>query len=220
MSQLSLAAPTPETAPGATRIVGLRDARYGEVFLAYPHADGITIEVWNTLGLNECPQEAWDALDVAEIATQHDAVLAILNGPRHWLLDAIENTPHADRREMTFGGLEMFLAATVDLGAELPDRRPYRQMFINRDTVWEWEAGRHVHELVSDSGDTYVMQAYCLAQTPDMTEAGLAGIADRLTLPPGWSYRTRTLTEPLRVRAINGVGTVIQDDLQNTYHLH
>lgn len=219
MSPLTIGAPTAHTAPGAIRIEGLRDARYGEVFLARETGGSITVEVWNTLGLNDCPQSAWDALDPTRLAEQHGAIVAILNGPRHWLLDAIENVPHAERREATFGDLQMFLAATVDLGSKLPDRRPYTQLFVNRDTVWEWSAGRTVHELTSDTGDTYVMQAYCLAVEPDLTEEALGHIGPRLNLPSGWRYRSRQLDAPLRVRAIDGVGTVTQDDLQNTYHL-
>lgn len=63
------------------------------------------------------------------------------------------------------------------------------------------------------------MQAYCLAVEPDLTEEALGHIGPRLNLPSGWRYRSRQLDAPLRVRAIDGVGTVTQDDLQNTYHL-
>ena len=42
---------------------GLRDVRYGEVLLLSGSDGTYSAEVWNTLGLNDCPQEAWDALD-------------------------------------------------------------------------------------------------------------------------------------------------------------
>ena len=85
--------------------------------------------------------------------------------------------------------------------------------------MWEWSAGRTVHELVTATGDAYVMQAYCLAVEPELTEPDLIDIATRLTLPRGWTYRSRQLDEPLRVSSRDGVGTVVQDDLQDTYHL-
>lgn len=219
MVQLGLAQPVVGAAPGAVRIEGLRNARYGEIFLVRGMANGFVAEVWNSLGLNDCPQDSWDKLDTTEIAEEHGALLAILNGPRHWLLDAIENVPPVERRLVTFGSIDMFLAASLDLGGDLPTPAPYTERHVQRNTVWEWSAGRIVHELVTATGDIYVMQAYCLAVECDLTEDDLSGIAPRLTLPRGWTYRSRQLDEPLRVSARDGVGIVIQDDLQNTYHL-
>jgi hypothetical protein len=76
-----------------------------------------------------------------------------------------------------------------------------------------------VHELVTATGDRYVMQAYCLAVDPELTEPALVDIAPHLDLPRGWKFESRQLSEPLRVSARDGVGVVVQDDLQNTYHL-
>lgn len=219
MVQLGLAKPVVGTAPGAVRIEGLRDVRYGEVFLVRGMENGFVAEVWNTLGLNECPQDSWEKLDHTEIAHEHGALIAILNGPRHWLLDAIENVPPAERRVATFGSIDMFLAASLDLGGDLPTPTPYTERKVRRNTVWEWSAGRTVHELVTATGDRYVMQAYCLAVDPGLTESALVDIAPQLDLPRGWRYESRQLSEPLRVSARDGVGIVVQDDLQNTYHL-
>ena len=218
MAELRFAPPTPDTAAGAVRIEGLRDARYGEVFLVRTRADRVFAEVWNTLGLNDCPQDAWDALDIAQIAEANGALAAILNGPRHWLLDAIENVPPAERRTATFGSIDMFLAAAIDLGTELPSPTPYTVRRIERNTVWEWSAGRDIHELVDPDGNLYVMQAYCLAVEPTLTQAALFDIGDRISPPQGWNYRSRRVDDVLRVSAHDGVGLIIQDDLQNTYH--
>jgi hypothetical protein len=219
MVQLGLAKPDVGAAPGAVRIDGLRDVRYGEVFLVRGMENGFVAEVWNTLGLNDCPQDSWDELDRTAIASEHGALIAILNGPRHWLLDAIENVPPADRRVTTFGSIDMFLAASLDLGGDLPTPTPYTERKVRRNTVWEWSAGRTVHELVTATGDRYVMQAYCLAVDPELTEPALVDIAPHLDLPRGWKFESRQLSEPLRVSARDGVGVVEQDDLHNTYHL-
>ena len=219
MVQLGFAQPVVGAAPGALRFDSLRDVRYGEVLLIRGMESGFVAEVWNSLGLNDCPQDSWDKLDTAQIASEHGALIAILNGPRHWLMDAIEFVPPAKRQVATFGSIDMSLVASLDLGGDLPTATPYIEHQVRRNTVWEWSAGRTVHELVTATGDTYVMQAYSLAVAPETTEEDLPGIAPRLTLPHGWTYRSRQLVKALRVSARDGVGTVVQDDLQNTYHL-
>ncbi len=61
------------------------------------------------------------------------------------------------------------------------------------------------------------MQAYCLAVDPTLTTDDLAGLADRLDLPDGWSFSTRTLDAGLDMLSTDGVATVVQDELENTY---
>lgn len=45
----------------------------------------------------------------------------------------------------------------------------------------------------------------------------LTDLGARLTLPTGWRYRSRVLTEDVRIVAEGGMATVVQDDLGNTY---
>ena len=61
------------------------------------------------------------------------------------------------------------------------------------------------------------MQAYCLAIDPDLTFEALASLGERLEPPAGWSFRVRTLDEPLGLLSTAGIATVLQDELQNTY---
>ena len=53
-------------------------------------------------------------------------------------------------------------------------------------------------ELVAPGGDTYVMQSYAQIKDPALTLAKLGSLGRRLKLPPGWRYRTRTLTPAAR----------------------
>lgn len=217
MGTLAFEDPRTLTDADAVRIVGLRGLRYGEVLLVRRRAERFEAEVWNSMGLGECPQDAWDALDPAAIASEKDALLAMLNGPRHWLMDVIENVPRPDRRLDRFGDIDMSLVATVDLGSDIPTAEPYTERSVARDTIWEWSPGRTVHELVRPDGAVFTMQAYCLAVDDTLGEDALDGIGSRLNPPAGWTYRSRRLEEPLALRAPDGVATVIQDELQNTY---
>jgi hypothetical protein len=198
---------------------GLRDVRYCEVLLLRTEGGEYTAEVWNTLGENDCPQAQWEALDATAIATEREAMAAILNGPRYWVLDAITSDIRADAPETTFGDLGMFQAAVIDFGGELPNQAPYTERSIVRETVFRFEAGRDVHELVTPDGATYIMQSYSQIKDATLTIDALSSLAERLELPDGWTFRTRTLTEQLEVLSTDGVATVVQDELQNTYQL-
>jgi hypothetical protein len=201
-------------------VTGLRGVRYGEVLLLRAIDGRFEAEVWNTSGMNDCPQEAWEALDATAIAAERGALLALLNGPRHWTLDSITSAIRADAPETTFGELGMFRAAVIDFGDAPPEIGPYIERSIVRETVFGFEAGTTVHELVDPDDTVYVMQAYCLAVDPDLTFEALASLGDRLQLPAGWSFRVRSLDEPLGLLSTDGVATVLQDELQNTYQRH
>ena len=207
----------PATAAGTPRKDGLRGVRYCEVLLLANDAGNFRAEVWNTLGMNDCPQADWQALDAPTIAKERGVAAAVLNGPRYWTLDSITSDIRADAPETTFGNLGMFRAATIDLGPNLPSQTPYTERGINRETVFGFDAGTEVHELVTPDGTSYVMQSYSQIKDPAMNAAALATLGNRLELPEGWAYRVRTLAEPLDLVSTDGVATVLQDEFQNTY---
>ncbi len=198
---------------------GLRDVRYCEVLLLRTEAGEYTAEVWNTLGENDCPQDQWEALDATAIATEREATAAILNGPRYWVLDSITSDIREDAPETTFGELGMFQAAVIDFGEELPSQTPYTERSIVRETVFGFEEGGEVYELVSPDGAVYVMQSYSQIKDPTLTIDDLASLGDRLELPEGWTFRVTPLATDLEILSSDGVATVIQDELQNTYQL-
>lgn len=200
------------------RVEGLRGMRYGEVLLVRTDGTTYAADVWNTMGLNDCPPSAFAELDPVAIASEHGALLALLNGPRLWVLDAIEARIRESAPTAKFGSLEMFLAATIDFGAEPPTPGAYVERRVARDTVFEWSAGTELIGLRSPEGHTYVMQA--LSHAVDATQAidGLADLVDRLEMPEDWLFRSTTLEQPLRLLSDeDGVATVLQDELQNTY---
>jgi hypothetical protein len=119
-----------------------------------------------------------------------------------------------------FGTLEMFRAATVDIGPIPPNLAPYTERRTARETIFEYAAGDEVHELVTDDGRVYIMQSYSLQNDATLTEANLSEIAGTKIEPPaGWTFRSRMLDEALRVRTAGGIAVVLQDELSNTYQL-
>jgi hypothetical protein len=206
-------------AQGWPRVEGLRGKRYCEVLLASAVDGRLNAQVWNTFGLNDCPDDAWRALDANAIKTERGVLAALLNGPRYWLMDAIEKQPSGERQTTSFGTVEMFLAATVDLGPIPPNLGPYAEHRVARGTVFEYSKGAEVYELVDANGKVYVMQAYSQQHDAGLSESDLPTLASRITPPPGWMYQVRTLDQTLRVTYAGVEATVMQDDLANTYSL-
>ena len=204
---------------GWPRAEGLRGERYCEVLLARVIDGRLNADVWNTYGLNDCPPDAWAALDAEAIKTERQVIAALLNGPRYWLMDAIEKKPAGERQETAFGTLEMFLAATVDLGPIPPNLAPYTERTVARVSVFEYAAGSEVYELVDPAGNVYVMQSFSQQRDTELAESELPSLASRLAPPTGWTYRARTIDATLRVEVQGAEATVIQDDLGNTYSL-
>jgi hypothetical protein len=222
------ASPSPAAHPPGTltndqgwpRVEGLRSKRYCEVLLATVVDGRLNAAVWNSFGLNDCPDAAWKALDATAIKTERGVLAALLNGPRYWLMDAIEKKPGtSERKTTTFGTLEMFLAATVDLGPVPPNLAPYSEHRVARETVFEYSKGAEVYELTAADGKVYVMQSYSQQSDASLSEGDLPGLAGRLTLPAGWTFRTRKLDSTLRVLTPGSEAVVLQDDLSNTYQL-
>lgn len=206
--------------PQRNRIEGLRGARYGEILLLRTDGANYVAEVWNTMGFNDCPPSEFAELDAPAIATERGALLAIKNGPRYWVLDAIEASMRQTAPTTKFGTLEMFLAATIAFGPTLPDPGGYVERRVARDTVFEWASGTPLHELHAPNGRTFVMQAFSHAIDDAQAMESLASLEDRLALPGGWTFSTRSQGSGLRLLSdTDGIATVVQDELANTYQL-
>lgn len=191
--------------------------RYGEVLLVHMGETGPQATVYNTYPLNDCPAELWSQLDAQAIAAEHGAAAALLNGPRYWLMSHIEKAGGTETERRTFGGIEMLRQATVELSSMNP--APYSVNQVDRRAAFLYDAGTPVFELTDPDGRRWVMQTYSQTVDPQLHLDDLAGLATRLTLPAGWSYRTRTLESPLRIDTTAQKASVLQDDLANSYSL-
>ena len=197
----------------------MRGVRYGEVLAMFSRDTGLEAEVYGTQMLNDCPQEQWQTLDADVIAKEMGAVFAKLNGPRHWLLDGLgTKVAVVEPVFRDFNGITMRRIAVVNLGADYSPGS-YVERKINRGAVFFWDAGKKVYELVNPDGLTYVMQARCIGVDPTISEESLDTLGNKLSLPAGWSYRVRVLSEELVVDTTAHVATVLQDEFENTYTL-
>lgn len=195
----------------------MRNARYGEIIVIKGGPFSFTGSVYNTLGLNDCPEAAWKALDRAKLKEQYKADAVILNGPRHFMMDrcSLANPGNIE----TFGGLQARHLADVKISllTLLHGRaKPYTETTVKRTTEYIYRTGRPIYELISPQGVVYVMQTYALIVDPNLTEAQLPTLGSKLKLPAGWKYRTRKLDADLTLQ-VKGTAYVLQDDLENSY---
>ncbi|RAV16322.1 hypothetical protein DQP55_04645 [Mycolicibacterium sp. GF69] len=196
---------------------GVFGKRYGEVLLVTSTPSGPQATVYNTFPLNDCPADLWDALDAQAIAAENGAVAALLNGPRYWLMSSIGKRGRDTLERKSFGGIEMMRQATVQLASMNPG--PYQVNRVNRKAVFTFDPGRDIYELVDPDDRRWVMQTYSQTVDPSLSLTDLAGLAARLSLPAGWSYRPRTLESALVVDTATEDASVTQDDLANSYSL-
>jgi hypothetical protein len=195
----------------------LAGKRYGEVLLVTPGEAGPQATVYNSFPLNDCPAELWSKLDAQAIAAENGAAAALLNGPRYWLMNAIEKEQQGPQVTKTFGGIEMIQQATVLLSSMNP--APYSINTVNRHTVFVFNAGEEVYELQDPHGRHWVMQTWSQVVDPNLSRADLPKLGDRLKLPDGWTYQPRVLSEELRIDTTSRAAQVTQDDLTNSYSL-
>lgn len=207
-----------DVSPDANPRAMLRDTRYCEVLAGTLSGGIVALDVYNTIGLNDCPDAAWRALDVAALRTELAVAFVVLNGPRRWTLDAFEVGELQNPQVRTLGGIAMRLAGRIEvpLSVAMSGGAAYRIQTVRRDSTVRFDQGARVFELIDDAGFVYVMQSYSL-QMQAQTLASLETLGERLRLPTAWRFRTRVLTEALRVTAVDGFASVVPDELGNTY---
>ena len=156
--------------------------------------------------------------DPTSIASQNGALFAELNGPRYWLMNSIHKVRIGPEVIRTFGGIAMILEASVFIGPSIAAAQvPFTPHAVNRHAAFIFATGRQVYELVDPGGVAWVMQTWSQTKDSTLTQADLAGLASRLTLPSGWTYRTRTLSSPLVIATASSAAQVLQDSLANSY---
>ena len=202
------------------RLIGdMRGVRYGEVLAMFLRDTGLEAEVYGTQMLNDCPQHLWETLDADVITKEMGAMFVKLNGPRYWVLDGFgTKVDVVEPVFREFNGLNMRRIAILSLGTDFSPGA-YVERKVNRGAAFFWDAGKKVFELVNPQGVVYVMQALCISVDPNMSEQSLDTLGERLSMPEGWTYRVRVLSEELIVDTTATVATVLQDEFENSYTL-
>lgn len=197
----------------------IRNYRYCEIIPVFRSGTTFYVEVYNTIGRNECPADQWEALNEEELAEAYGATAVKMNGPRYWVINEIVGGGKtAEGKTADFGGIEMKMAAVLEtkLWEGTVGESRYTDNEVQRTTTFTYHAGAMVYELTSPEGDVYRMQSYAQINDPTLTIEDLETLGERLELPEGWHYQARVLSENSELKA-DGLAYIINDDFGNTY---
>ena len=211
---------TTDDAPTETTIEArpdMRGVRYCEVLLISMRDGQAAAEVFNSYPLNECPEQLWSQLDAKTIASANSVPLAMLNGPRFWLMNAVQKEGATELPVTDFGGIEMYRQASVTIGSLTEQAKPYQPYEVARSALFVFDAGERIYQLTGPDGTTFVMQTWSRQIDPELTEAKLTDLGTRLQLPSGWMYSSRVLDKQLLIDTRSTSAKVLQDNLGNSY---
>jgi hypothetical protein len=166
-----------------------RDMRFCEFVVI----DGEFADIYNTTGLNECPDDVWDALDTTAMAAEMGVDAIQLNGPHFWAMDS-QTVGFGEAKN--FGGIEARVAARVPSAglSASGGATPYTQFRTCKTQRIVYDAGQKVWEMLDTDGNVYVLQAH----EEDFSLEDLDRLDQKMTaLPDGWSWRSRVLDSEL-----------------------
>lgn len=196
-------ATAPATAPGASMaqdaatsekvsmvdVENTRNMRFCEVLVI----DAGYVDIYNTSGLNACPEDAWNAIDPTAMAKQMDVQSIQKNGPHFWVMDS-QTIGFGDTK--SFGGIDARWAARAPVsslgGSE--GSTPYKPFKTCKTQKMVYDAGQKVWEMVDDKGEAWILQAHEAQFSLDDLDTLDTQMK---SLPEGWSWRARVLDEEL-----------------------
>lgn len=201
----------------AANLENVRGSRYCEIIYTKL---SLTLPVYSTFNLNNCPEAVWKTISTDEIKKETGASKVLLNGPRFFLMDKIVKSHLINSQIVTLGGIQVREAGILHLSFKdlVMGFRPYIEHEVKRDTIWVYDAGKPVYELINPAGQVFVMQSYSIQHEPQ-TEASLSNLGEKLKPPIGWTFRAGNLKVQGEVVAVKQQAVVIQDELRNTYQL-
>jgi len=207
-----------------TRIGGLNDYRYCEIFLIGGNPFDLEGAVYNTTELNlgadktdSCPDALWSKVDPKKLKDEYHLLGVFKNGPRHWMYDWIE-TPIGAEKDLS--GLKVRWINYVQLPPDMFKQGStfYKPTTVERKSKQGYAKGQAIFILDDPEGTPWVMQAYSLIVDPTLKFDDLKTLGTKLKLPPGWKYRWKVLDQDMEIHAINGTARIVQDDLEGTYN--
>lgn len=211
--------PTVQQSQFETPPTDIRNYRYCEIIPVFRSRLSFTAEVYNTIDLNQCPEDLWNSLSGDALKNQLGAFDVKMNGPRYWVINQIEGEDAtAAGKTVDFGGIEMIWRAEIEtkLWEGTVGAKFYTENQVQRSTTYTYNADEMVYELTSPEGAVYRMQSYSQIVVPTLTIEDLESLGERLSLPEGWVFNARTLSETEYLVA-DGLAFVINDELGSSY---
>ena len=201
-----------------------RDYAYCEIAPVMGTKPDLVAQFYNTSQPGDyCPLDKFEAIDPNKLAEELGADFVYMNptpqtARRHWVMDELWLFNGGESAD--FQGVKATWMATMT-----PEvmkgmiKKNYEAGEIHRQSKYLYRQGTQVYLLRTPDKKTWVMQSYVTALDKDLTIDKLPQLAEKLELPDGWSFETKTLPEDLTIdpRKANGVAHIIRDNLHNVY---
>lgn len=194
--------------------------RYCEIVLVKVSLPNVSVQVFNTLGINACPEQQWKDINTDHLKKQFGVHTVVANGPRFYLMDKIAQYDN-DTAITVFDSLPMKQWAKMRMGVgmalSLKKGEPYKERPFKMNTEKIFGKGSTVFELTGPE-HTYIMESYSEEIDSTLSETDLPSLQQRLKLPGGWAFKAVTLDEDLHVITVADKDAYgIEDELGNRY---
>jgi hypothetical protein len=194
----------------------LRGKRFCEIIII----KGKVFEIYNTIHSNECPELIWSQINEKNVKQETGANYVVLDGPRQYIADGVKRAQFIDNTPKTIQNLTVRKSSILILSYRetLFGSQPFHEHHVNRNTVWNYAAGKRIYELIDNKGHVYIMLSFTMHH-PIRDEADLSRLEKHLKLPKGWQFKTGILAQSIDVEPQGYTAVVIQDNMKNTYQL-
>jgi hypothetical protein len=179
----------------------------------------------NSFELSDAEIDAqFRALSAETLQKEYGSDGVFFNGPRRFVANGFTAVAYNDCKLRVIGSIPLFIYGTFEVPSfeEFVSGPPvaYKVLVSKRTNTFTFNAGEVVHELVTPEGEVYTMFSLSLKSDPNNTIENLPTLEDRLTLPEGWTYRTRTLDKDLVLSSsydADPPNTIVLDQFEGNY---
>jgi hypothetical protein len=179
----------------------------------------------NTLeASNEVMDERFRSLSAEVLAKEFGSDGVFFNGPRRFVANSFTGMAFDGGKKRVINTIPLFMYGTFEVpsfeGFVSGPPVAYKVLVSKRTNTFTFNAGEVVHELITPEGAVYTMFSLSLKADPKNTIENLPTLGDRLTLPTGWKYRTRTLDKDLTLTSsydANPPNTIVLDQFEGNY---
>jgi hypothetical protein len=194
----------------------LLESQYCEIWVTCSAVGNL---VYNTAGVNNvanpldsCPKEQWSTFNSTQMIEQARVDGVYLNGPRGWTIDKVDLPTSTKVRD--FQGIKATWWTSSTNQGKMPQ---YTRVDVQRDSQITFNAGTPLFIMDTPDNTTCVMKSWSMIVDKSLTYDDLFNLSSRIKPPAGFKYRVATYDQPLVMTPVNGIQSIVQDELENTY---
>ena len=216
--------------PHPVKVENWRGKAFYEILFMNRTADGGGVGYYyNSLGnefaeSNDAVDARFRALNAETLKKEFGSDGILFNGPRRLVANGITGMAWEGGKERVISAIPFRVFGifeTPDLSKAVSGTLPsYKVLVSKRTSSMTFNAGETVYELITPEGSVYSQFSLSMKIDPKNTIENLPTLGNRLTLPEGWKFRSRTLEKEMILTATadsNPPNTIVLDQLEGNY---